>query len=63
MFSLVGGSGTMDFDDSFDDLDENLLRNLPLDFPFEDDDPADQDKTDADSGFGSHDTGTTLKAF
>ncbi len=44
-----------DFGD-FDDIDEDLLRSLPLDFPFEDEDlsdaPPDAD-TDADSGISS----------
>ena len=52
--SFISGEN-MDFDDSFDEIDESLLRNLPLDFPF--DDEVLEAGADTDSGIGSHDAG------
>ena len=55
MFILVSGMDGA-FGD-FDDIDDNLLRSLPLDFPFEDEDLTDNhtDK-DTDSGIGCVET-------
>ena len=44
-------------DGEFGDFDDNLLRSLPLDFPFEDEDLADNNTdTDTDSGIGCVET-------
>ena len=47
----------------FDDIDDNLLRTLPLDFPFEDEDLADNTDTDTDSGIACVETSRYILAL